>query len=82
MPPIDQDFVLIIVFLSVIFYVNAGVFSLGAFITLILVRTGQLVIGQPKPHYFNICDGPTECTDTLSVVQLTCAEEGVRLLIL
>lgn len=55
-----------------------GVFSLGAFITLILVRFGQLVIGQPKPHYFNICDGPTECTDTLSVIQLTCGEEGVR----
>ncbi|XP_071853646.1 phospholipid phosphatase-related protein type 5-like isoform X2 [Apostichopus japonicus] len=55
-----------------------GLFSLGAFILLILVRFGQLVLGRPKPHYFDTCDGPVTCTDPHSLVQLTCEEDGIR----
>ncbi|XP_033637039.1 phospholipid phosphatase-related protein type 5-like isoform X3 [Asterias rubens] len=48
-----------------------GLFALGGFLTWILARTTQLILGYPTPYFFSMCVLPsTSCTGISLVTQL------------
>ncbi|XP_038049534.1 phospholipid phosphatase-related protein type 5-like isoform X1 [Patiria miniata] len=48
-----------------------GIFALGGFVTWIVSRAAQLMLGYPAPYFFSVCLLPsTQCTGTDLVTQL------------
>lgn len=48
-----------------------GIFAIGGFVTWILTRAAQLMLGYPAPYFFSVCLLPsTQCTGTNGVTQL------------